>query len=228
MNSSVSICVANFYYPIVEVYNRVSTLIHYIMPFAIQVTCTILLLILTARSRSRTMTTGQNTFRQVFTKQLSPQKELFVTPTVIIFSALPQTILTFSLACTQLSGWKRHTLLTAILLTYMPQVLGFILYVLPSRTYTKEDFQNGRKHWQYQSGNEKNLNSHEKYRSNIFFILLDNESSKRRHVSIFAKERKLSSYFLCVSGCAKSQKNDETSCSIVFLFIFVSILKSRN
>ena len=136
-NSSISICVTNFHYHAIEIYNRISTLIHYLLPFIIQIVCTIYLLIRTARSRARTTTT-QKTFRQVFKKQLSSQKELFITPIVIIFSALPQTILSFSLACSQLSSWQRHMLLVSILLTYIPQILGFILYVLPSTTYKKE------------------------------------------------------------------------------------------
>lgn len=138
-NSSISICVTNFYYPIVEVYNRVTTLIHYLLPFCIQIICIIYLLLLTARSRARTTsTTTQKTFKQIFKKQLATQKELFITPIIIIFSALPQTILSFSLACSQLSRWQRHTLLVTILLSYVPQILGFILYVLPSNTYKNE------------------------------------------------------------------------------------------
>jgi ABC-type tungstate transport system substrate-binding protein len=62
----------------------------------------------------------------------------FITPITIILSALPQAILSFSLACTQLSNWKQHTLLVGLLLSYVPQILGFILYVLPSSAYKKE------------------------------------------------------------------------------------------
>ena len=137
-NSSISICVTNFHHSIVEIYNRVNSLIHYLLPFCIQIISIILLLILTARSRIRTRANTRTTFGQMFKKQLSTQKELFITPIIIIFSALPQTILSFSLACTQLSAWQRHALLVTILLSYIPQMLGFILYVLPSSAYKKE------------------------------------------------------------------------------------------
>ncbi len=63
---------------------------------------------------------------------------IIVLPATIILSALPQAILSFSLACTQLSNWKQHTLLVGVLLTYVPQILGFILYVLPSSAYKNE------------------------------------------------------------------------------------------
>jgi hypothetical protein len=71
-------------------------------------------------------------------KQFRTQKELYITPGIIILSALPQAILSFSLACTQLSTWQRHALLAAFLFSYTPQVLGFILFVLPSSAYKKE------------------------------------------------------------------------------------------
>jgi hypothetical protein len=132
-----SICVTNFSTYSISTYNRASTLIHYLLPFCIQVIAITLLIILAARSRTKTAG-GKMTFRQVLIKQFHTQKELYITPIIIILSALPQTILTFSLACTELAIWHRHTLIITYLVSYAPQVLGFILYVLPSSAYKKE------------------------------------------------------------------------------------------
>ena len=132
-----TICVTHFHHSTVAIYNRINTSIHYLLPFSIQIICTIYLLILTSRSRARVMT-AKKTFQQIFRKQISAQKELFITPTIIILSALPQIILSFTLACSQLHSWQRHILLITILLSSTPQVLGFILYVLPSSAYKKE------------------------------------------------------------------------------------------
>jgi hypothetical protein len=118
-------------------YNRVSTLIHYLLPFFIQIITITLLIVLAARSRNKT-SDGKISFRQVLIKQFRIQKELYITPMIIILSALPQTILTFSLSCTKLTILRRYILLIAYLLSYAPQVLGFILYVLPSTSYKKE------------------------------------------------------------------------------------------
>jgi hypothetical protein len=107
------------------------------LPFFIQIIAITLLIVLAARSRNKT-TGGKITFRQALIKQFRTQKELYITPIIIILSSLPQTILTFSLACTQLTIWHRHLLLIAYLLSYTLQILGFILYVLPSSTYKKE------------------------------------------------------------------------------------------
>jgi hypothetical protein len=135
--TGLSICVTNFDSKPISNYNRISTLIHYLFPFFIQVICITLLIVLAARSRMKTA--GQKmTFGEVLKKQFKTQKELYVTPTIIILSSLPQAILTFSFACTQLNDFQRHTLLCSYLLSYGPQVLGFILYVLPSTSYKKE------------------------------------------------------------------------------------------
>ncbi|CAF2229873.1 unnamed protein product [Rotaria magnacalcarata] len=90
-------------------------------------------------ARSRVKTTGARmTFGHVLKNQFQIQKELYITPIIIVLSSLPQTILTFSLACTSLAHWQRRTLLGAYLLSYAPQAFGFILYVLPSTVYKKE------------------------------------------------------------------------------------------
>jgi hypothetical protein len=137
LSTGLSICVTNFDTKLISNYNRISTLIHYLFPFFIQIICITLLIILAARSRMKTA--GQKmTFGEVLKKQFETQKELYVTPTIIVLSSLPQTILTFSFACTQLNDFQRHTLLCSYLLSYAPQVLGFILYVLPSTSYKKE------------------------------------------------------------------------------------------
>lgn len=136
-DSSAVLCISNYVDNVMIIYNRVTTLIHHLLPFCIQMISISLIIMLAARSRARTIK-GKATFGEELKKQFSRQKELYVIPTIIILSALPHTILSFSLACTQLNGWKRHTLLLALLSTYVPQMLGFILYVLPSSTYKQE------------------------------------------------------------------------------------------
>jgi hypothetical protein len=73
-------------------------------------------------------------------KQFHIHKELYLTPAIIvlILSILPQGILSFSVACTELKHWQRYILLITYFLSYIPPMLGFILQVLPSSGYTTE------------------------------------------------------------------------------------------
>jgi hypothetical protein len=130
-------CVTNFNTYLVSTYNQVATLIHYLIPFSIQVISITFLIVLAARSRVKTVG-GKMTFRQILNKQFQMQKDLYIIPVIIILSVLPQTIITFSLVCTELSTVWRHALLFSYLLSYSPNLLGFILYVLPSTNYRTE------------------------------------------------------------------------------------------
>ena len=135
-----SICVANFSTSFVTTYNRMSTPIHYLLTFSIQTISVTFLIVLAARSRKRA--TGEKvTFHQMLKKQFETQKELYVTPAIIIISVSLQAIVTFVFSCKELTGWQRHTLLGAYLLSYAPQTLGFIFYVLPSTNYKKEFYE---------------------------------------------------------------------------------------
>jgi hypothetical protein len=136
-SSSSSVCVTNYGIDPVSTYNRISTSFHYLAPFSIQTISITLMIISVARSRAR-VNGQQRSIYQALKKQFHSQKELYITPIAIILSALPQLLLTFSLACTELIEWQRHLLLCAYLVSYAPQVLSFILYVLPSTSYKKE------------------------------------------------------------------------------------------
>jgi len=136
---NITLCVTSYVQQLVSSYNRANVLIHYFVPFLIQVISITILIIQIARSRARTNGSTKLTFFNLCKKQVKTHKEHYVTPIIIVFSSLPQAILSFSYACTELKQpWQRYTLLTTYFLSYLPQILGFILYVLPSTTYTKE------------------------------------------------------------------------------------------
>ncbi|CAF1489173.1 unnamed protein product [Didymodactylos carnosus] len=116
------------------VFNRVNVLINYIVPFLLQFVSILLLLIALARKKKRVQNTDD-----ALIKQFKTNKELFITPTILILSALPPVILSFNFQCKELNqSWQRYMLLIAYFLSYSPQILGFILHVLPSTLYKKE------------------------------------------------------------------------------------------
>jgi hypothetical protein len=130
-------CVGNFTHS-VSIYNRITVLTHYMIPFCIQIVSITILIILAARTRSRATSNDRNTFMQILKQQFNNHKELYITPLIIVLSSLPQVILAFSFACNEPLIWQRHVLISGYFLSYAPQVLGFILFVLPSTSYSKE------------------------------------------------------------------------------------------
>ena len=138
-SANVTLCVTNYTQSLVSIYNRVNVLLHYFIPFLIQTISITIMIVRTASSRARTIGNQRETFGEIFRKQLKTQKELYITPLIIILSSLPQTILSFSYACGGFNqSWQRYTLLVAYFFSYLPQVLGFILYVLPSTAFSEE------------------------------------------------------------------------------------------
>ena len=120
-------------------YDRITILIHYIVPFCIQIISITLLIILTAQSRSTvSRASHRRSFYQQLKRQFYNQRELYLAPMIIILSGLPHIILSFSFACLSLSVWQRHAMLIAYFLSHAPQLLGFILFVIPSSSYSKE------------------------------------------------------------------------------------------
>jgi hypothetical protein len=136
---TITLCVTSYIQQLISVYNRVNVLIHYFAPFAIQVVSVTILIVQTARSRARANTSNKDTFIDLFKKQFKTHREHYITPMIIVLSSLPQIALSFSYACTELKQpWQRYMLLTTYFLSYLPQMLGFILYVLPSTAFTEE------------------------------------------------------------------------------------------
>ena len=134
--SGKTFCVANF--GRFSTYNRVTVFIHYIIPFCIQTVSITVLIALATRSRSRA-TSDRTTITQLLKRQFKSHKELYITPTIIVLSGISHITLTFSLACNAFSAaWQQHLLTTTYFLSYSPQLLGFVLFVLPSSNYLKE------------------------------------------------------------------------------------------
>jgi hypothetical protein len=131
-----SVCVANFP-SFVSRYDYINVLSHHLIPFFIQIISVTLLIVLTARRRSR-MTDGYHAFFKALKREFNKQKEFYVTPLIIILSGLPQIIISSTFSCMELTIWQRYLLSIAYFLSYTPQILGFILYVLPSTNYSNE------------------------------------------------------------------------------------------
>lgn len=133
-----TLCVTNYTQSSVLSYNRINVMVHYYIPFLTQFISITVLLVQVACSRARASNGRQQTFTDILKRQFKTQKEHYLTPAIIVLSSLPQTVLSFSYACTELIPWQRYSLLGTYFLSYLPQMLGFILYVLPSKIYYRE------------------------------------------------------------------------------------------
>ena len=135
----------------ISTYNQVNIILNYIIPLLINLASTIVLMILIARKRAiATRKKGAHlepksdmrvTLRTYYSL-LSDNKELILAPSVTMLPqlfALPQFILSFSLACQEFNvNWQRYLLIISYFITYLPQVLSYKLYISPSSFYKNE------------------------------------------------------------------------------------------
>ncbi|CAF1072335.1 unnamed protein product [Didymodactylos carnosus] len=138
-------CVAQ--YPrVLSIYSQVNTFIHCIIPFLMNFISTLSLIMLNARKRANLVDQRYQMSSMTFECQydfennFQEHKDRFLPPIITILSSLPQLIILFTLACTKLakSPFKRYSLTAAYFQSYLPQILGFYLYILPSKFYCDE------------------------------------------------------------------------------------------
>jgi hypothetical protein len=143
-------CVTS-YPSIVATYNQVNIILNYILPFLINLLSTIILMILITRRRVTATTRRRDhsnpevdtrSALRVYIDLLTENKELILAPLVTMLPQLfssPQFILSFSLACKEFKvDWQRYLLIISYIITYLPQVLSYKLYVSPSSFYRNE------------------------------------------------------------------------------------------
>ena len=129
-------CVTEFSHSL-QIYNRTNTMIHYLTPFLVNLICTIALLIRIVRIRANT--DKKKSRWQIFKKQFKTKKEMFIPSIIVIISALPHLIISFTLACSDLdTKWQRYMLIVSYFLACVPQSLTFHLYVQPSKLFLQE------------------------------------------------------------------------------------------
>ena len=145
-------CVTS-YASAVSTYNKINVILNYILPFLINLLSTIILIVLitmkraaaTAKKSKHLKSEGnvKITFRG-YINFLGKNKELILAPSVTMLPqlfALPQFILSFSLACQEFNvAWQRYLLIISFFMVYLPQVISYKLYISPSSFY-KEEFE---------------------------------------------------------------------------------------
>jgi hypothetical protein len=145
-----TLCVTS-YPSAVAIYNQINIILNYILPLLINFLSTIILIILTTRKRATATKKNKDhlhadaktksTFR-TYADLLIVHKELILAPSITMLPqlfSLPQFILSFTLACQEFNiSWQRYLLITSYFLTYLPQVLLYVLYISPSTFYKNE------------------------------------------------------------------------------------------
>ena len=129
----------------VQTFNSIINLLHFIIPFSINIISALIIIILTARQRATTR--ANLTHQQSLGNQLQQHKHLLIAPVILVILALPRLILSFVSGCMK-SARSPWLFLGGYFVSFVPPMLTFVIFVLPSKLYKREFHQTIRRHRQ--------------------------------------------------------------------------------
>jgi hypothetical protein len=118
-----------------KAYNSIILLLSFFLPFTFNIISALIIIISIARHKSTTQ--KQLTYKQQLRKQLYTLKHLLISPCILIILALPQLIISFLSGCMK-SPRDPWLYLFGYFTSFIPPMLIFIIFVLPSEIYKKE------------------------------------------------------------------------------------------
>ncbi|CAF4200195.1 unnamed protein product [Rotaria sp. Silwood2] len=124
-------------------YNTFITIFHFLIPFAINMTSAFIIIILTARSRTKIETKQQ--FMKNFRLKIKQNKHIIIAPSVLLLLGLPRLTISFTSGCMR-SPRQSWLYLIGYFASFIPSALTLIIFILPSETYKKE-FDKIRQAW---------------------------------------------------------------------------------
>ena len=127
-------CIAS--YPAwLRVFDSVINAIHFMCPFIINLISATL--IIWENARQRTSVGRHPRFQQSLGEQLRHHKHLLITPFLLVILGLPRLIISVISGCMKSTGnWWLYFL--GYLISFIPPMLIFVLFVLPSKLYNAE------------------------------------------------------------------------------------------
>lgn len=127
-------CILEFS-PFLRVYNSVMLILHIAIPFMMNITSALIIIINIARRRS--FVQKQNPYKEHLRQQFYKFKHLLVGPLVLIMLGSPQLAILFMSRCLK-SIRNPWLFVIAYFISFISPMLIFFIFVLPSNTYKTE------------------------------------------------------------------------------------------
>jgi len=118
-----------------QIYNSFIHSLHFFGPVLCNIVSSVLLIV--TRSHQQENLRKNQSFKTILRKQLQEHKHLLTAPIILVVLALPRLILTYLLKCME-SESDAWLYLCIYLATFIPSMLTFVIFILPSKFYKKE------------------------------------------------------------------------------------------
>ncbi|CAF2850740.1 unnamed protein product [Rotaria sp. Silwood2] len=119
----------------VRIYNSFITLFHFLVPFSINFITALVIIKKIARRRSNIY--PEQSYHDHFQRQMHHHQHLLFAPCMLILLGLPRLIVSFSKSCMK-SAREPWFYLIGYFVSFIPSMLTFIVFVLPSKNYKSE------------------------------------------------------------------------------------------
>ena len=122
----------------IQTYDSFILLLHFFLPFILNSISTVILLRKQSQQQQQ-MTrdknnNNNNNFSTILLKNIQKNKHLLIAPFVLIILAIPRLIISFLSTCMQ-SYEKSWLYLCGYFISFIPSMLTFIIFILPSKFY---------------------------------------------------------------------------------------------
>jgi hypothetical protein len=119
----------------VETFNSTLNIFHFFAPFFINLISALIIIKSTARQRA--IIHPQHTHRQHLHDQFQKYIHLLIAPVLLVILALPRLIISLVSGCMK-SVHNSWLFVTGYFISFIPPMLTFILFILPTRSYKRE------------------------------------------------------------------------------------------
>ncbi|UJR34378.1 hypothetical protein I4U23_021786 [Adineta vaga] len=128
-------CIVTYSSSILEIFNKIINIFHFLIPFIINFISAPIIILISTQQRSIVQT--QQTYRTILYEQFHIHQHLLITPIAFVILALPRLIISFLSGCMK-SIHNPWLYLCAYFISFLPSMLTFIVFVLPSTSYKQE------------------------------------------------------------------------------------------
>jgi len=116
-------------------YNSIIHTVHFLGPFLLNLISSIVLII--KRAHQQQDLHPDQPYRTIIRRQYQEHKQILIAPIILILLALPRLVLVYLRTCMQ-SENDAWLYLCGYFVSFIPPMLTFVIFILPSKVYKKE------------------------------------------------------------------------------------------
>jgi hypothetical protein len=121
----------------IYIFNTIINIAYFLMSFISNFLSTAIIIITMARKRS--VTHKNHPYIEHLREQLKQHKHLLITPCILVLLALPRLVISLLTGCMK-STREPWLFLAGYFVSFIPHILTFVVFILPSKIYLKEFF----------------------------------------------------------------------------------------